>query len=211
MLDLMTSMHIYEKDCVWKLKCEGALFSSLCLSLIPHHLYCAMLGRLLLSVNPAAGSMVWKHPCGKPLFSSPQCYQHYVCIGCVDSSLFCFIHSGAQVWHFPNGGPIFSSPCISGSEQEIFFCSYDCFIYCCSVEGHLRWIFEITARVYTRLCFPYPLRSSDTLLAAASTDWKLWVPESPSGELQSMCELPREVFSSPVVWGLGAEIIIFTV
>ncbi|XP_028636590.1 beta-alanine-activating enzyme [Grammomys surdaster] len=195
------ALDIYEKKCVWKLKCEGAVFSSPCLSLSPHHLYCATLRGLLLAVDPAAGNTVWKHPCGKPLFSSPRCCQCYVCIGCVDGSLLCFTHSGEQVWRFSAGGPIFSSPCISASEQEVFFGSHDCFLYCCTIEGHLRWKFETTARVYaTPFAFRNHLRGGDTLLAAASTDGKLWVLESQSGELRSVYELPGEVFSSPVVW-----------
>ncbi|EDL37914.1 RIKEN cDNA A230062G08, isoform CRA_b, partial [Mus musculus] len=195
------ALDIYEKKCVWKLNCEGALFSSPCVSLSPHHLYCATLGGLLLALNPASGSTVWKRSCGKPLFSSPRCYQQYICIGCVDGSLLCFTHSGEQVWRFAAGGPIFSSPCVSAAEQEIFFGSHDCFIYCCSKEGHLRWKFETTARVYaTPFAFSNHPRSDDALLAAASTDGKLWVLESRSGELRSVYELPGEVFSSPVVW-----------
>ncbi|XP_051026230.1 beta-alanine-activating enzyme [Acomys russatus] len=195
------ALDIYEKTCVWKLNCGGTLFSSPCLSLEPHHLYCATLGGLLLAINPATGSIVWKHSCGKPLFSSPRCCQRYICIGCVDGGLLCFTHSGEQVWCFSAGGPIFSSPCISASEQEVFFGSHDCFLYCCSAEGHLRWKFETTARVYaTPFAFCDHGRSNETLLAAASTDGKLWVLECQSGELRSVCELPGEVFSSPVVW-----------
>lgn len=112
----------------------------------------------------------------------------------------CCSSSPSQVWHFSAGGPIFSSPCISTSEQ-IIFGSHDCFIYCCSADGHLQWKFETTARVYaTPFAFRHHLRSTDALLAAASTDGKLWVLESQSGELRGVYELPGEVFSSPVVW-----------
>ncbi|KAL1790400.1 acyl-CoA synthetase family member 4 isoform X1 [Sigmodon hispidus] len=195
------ALDIYEKKCVWKLRCGGALFSSPCLSLSPHHLYCATLRGLLLAVNPATGDVVWRRACGKPLFSSPRCCQRYICIGCVDGSVLCFTHLGEQVWHFSAGGPVFSSPCISASEQEIFFGSHDCFIYCCSMEGHLQWKFETTARVYaTPFVFSNQSCNSETLLAAASTDGKLWILESQSGKLRSVYELPGEVFSSPVVW-----------
>ncbi|XP_066135430.1 beta-alanine-activating enzyme isoform X2 [Saccopteryx bilineata] len=195
------ALDIYEKKCVWKLKCGGAIFSSPCLNLIPHHLYFATLGGLLLAVNPATGTRVWKHSCGKPLFSSPQCCLQYVCIGCVDGNLLCFTHFGEQVWQFSTSEPIFSSPCTSISEQEIFFGSHDCFIYCCSMEGHLQWKFETTSRVYsTPFAFHNRNRSNEMLLATASTDGKLWILESKSGQLQSVFELPGEVFSSPVVW-----------
>ncbi|KAM8800969.1 beta-alanine-activating enzyme isoform 1-T4 [Rhynchonycteris naso] len=195
------ALDIYEKKCVWKLKCGGAIFSSPCLNLIPHHLYFATLGGLLLAVNPASGTRVWKHSCGKPLFSSPQCCLQYVCIGCVDGNLLCFTHFGEQVWQFSTSEPIFSSPCTSLSEQEIVFGSHDCFIYCCSMEGHLQWKFETTSRVYsTPFAFHNHSRSNEMLLAAASTDGKLWILESNSGQLQSVFELPGEVFSSPVVW-----------
>lgn len=44
--------YLQKKKCIWKLKCGGTIFSSPCLSLIPHHLYFATLGGLLLAVNP---------------------------------------------------------------------------------------------------------------------------------------------------------------
>ncbi|XP_045690347.1 beta-alanine-activating enzyme isoform X2 [Phyllostomus hastatus] len=195
------ALDIYEKKCVWKLNCGGTVFSSPCLNLIPHHLYFATLGGLLLAVDPATGNRVWRHSCGKPLFSSPRCCLQYVCIGCVDGNLLCFTHSGEQVWQFSTSEPIFSSPCTSASEQEIFFGSHDCFVYCCSMKGHLQWKFQTTSRVYsTPFAFHNHDRSDDMLLAAASTDGKLWILESKSGQLRSVYELPGEVFSSPVVW-----------
>ncbi|KAM9742224.1 beta-alanine-activating enzyme isoform 4-T5 [Dama dama] len=195
------ALDIYKKKCVWKLKCGGTVFSSPCLSLIPYHLYFATLGGLLLAVNPATGDRVWKHSCGKPLFSSPRCCLQYIFIGCVDGNLLCFTHFGEQVWQFSTNEPIFSSPCTSASEQEIFFGSHDCFIYCCSMKGHLQWKFETTSRVYsTPFVFRNHNHTNEMLLAAASTDGKLWILESKSGQLQSVYELPGEVFSSPVVW-----------
>lgn len=194
------ALDIYEKKCVWKLKCGGTIFSSPCLNLIPYHLYFATLGGLLLAVNPATGNTVWKHCCGKPLFSSPRCCLQYVCIGCVDGNLLCFTHFGEQVWQFSTSEPIFSSPCPSTSEQEIFFGSHDCFIYCCTMKGHLQWKFETTSRVYSTPFAFHNKYSNEMLLAAASTDGKLWILESKSGQLQSIYELPGEVFSSPVVW-----------
>ncbi|XP_012496551.1 PREDICTED: acyl-CoA synthetase family member 4 [Propithecus coquereli] len=149
----------------------------------------------------ATGNRIWKHSCGKPLFSSPQCCSQYVCIGCVDGNLLCFTHWGEQVWQFSTSGPIFSSPCTSASEQDVFFGSHDCFIYCCNMEGHLQWKFETTSRVYaTPFVFHNQSQSNEMLLAAASTDGKLWVLDSQTGQLQSVYELPGEVFSSPVVW-----------
>ncbi|XP_013009782.1 beta-alanine-activating enzyme isoform X3 [Cavia porcellus] len=194
------ALDIYKKKCIWKLKCEGTVFSSPCLSLNPHSLYCATLGGLLLAVNPTAGSTVWKHSCGKPLFSSPRCCQQYICIGCVDGNLLCFTHSGEQVWQFSTRGPIFSSPCASASEQEIFFGSHDCFIYCCNMKGHLQWKFKTTSRVYTTPFAFCNYSHNSEMLAAASTDGKLWILESESGQLQSVYQLPGEVFSSPVIW-----------
>ncbi|XP_009205312.2 beta-alanine-activating enzyme isoform X2 [Papio anubis] len=194
------ALDIYRKKCVWKSKCGGTVFSSPCLNPIPHHLYFATLGGLLLAVNPATGNIIWKHSCGKPLFSSPRCCSQYVCIGCVDGNLLCFTHFGEQVWQFCTSGPIFSSPCTSSSEQKIFFGSHDCFVYCCNMKGHLQWKFETTSRVYaTPFAFHNCNSSNEMLLAAASTDGKLWILESQSGQLQSVYELPGEVFSSPVV------------
>ncbi|XP_037685788.1 beta-alanine-activating enzyme isoform X2 [Choloepus didactylus] len=195
------ALDIYKKTCLWKLKCGATVFSSPCLSLNPYHLYFATLGGLLLAVNPATGNRIWKYSCGKPLFSSPRCCLQYICIGCVDGNLLCFTHFGEQVWQFSTSGPIFSSPCTSASEQEIFFGSHDCFVYCCNMKGHLQWKFEATSRVYaTPFAFPSHNHSNEMLLAAASTDGKLWILDSNSGQLQSVYELPGEVFSSPVVW-----------
>lgn len=110
---------------------------------------------------------------------------------------FCFY----QVWQFSTSEPIFSSPCTSASEQEIFFGSHDCFIYCCNMKGQLRWKFQTTSTVYsTPFAFRNHTCSSEAWLAAASTDGKLWILESESGNLQRVYQLPGEVFSSPVVW-----------
>lgn len=69
------------------------------------------------------------------------------------------------------------------------------------MKGHLRWKFKTTSRVYsTPFAFHNHSRSNDMLLAAASADGKLWILECETGQLQSVCELPGEIFSSPVVW-----------
>ncbi|KAM9286313.1 beta-alanine-activating enzyme [Cariama cristata] len=198
------TLDIYKKACIWKLHCEGgAVFSSPCLSSFPHHLYVATLGGLLLAVNPVTGSKIWKNFLGKPLFSSPHCNEKHVCVGCVDGNLYCYTHSGEKVWQFSTNGPVFSSPCISSlTKQEIFFGSHDCFIYCCNMEGNLLWKFEATSSVYGT---PFIFQSDDLknkiLLAAVSTDGKVWILNAKSGTAEGIDKLPGEVFSSPVVWG----------
>ncbi|NXP45361.1 ACSF4 enzyme, partial [Heliornis fulica] len=198
------ALDIYKKACIWKLHCEGgAVFSSPCLSSFPHHLYVATLGGLLLAVNPVTGNKIWKNLLGKPLFSSPHCNEVYVFVGCVDGNLYCYTHSGGKVWQFSTNGPVFSSPCISSlTEQEIFFGSHDCFIYCCNMEGNLLWKFEATSSVYGT---PFVFQSDDLknkiLLAAVSTDGKVWILNAKSGTAEGTDKLPGEVFSSPVVWG----------
>ncbi|XP_052635964.1 beta-alanine-activating enzyme isoform X2 [Harpia harpyja] len=198
------TLDIYKKACIWKLHCEGgAVFSSPCLSSSPHHLYVATLGGLLLAVNPVTGNKIWKSFLGKPLFSSPHCNEKYICVGCVDGNLYCYTHSGEKVWQFSTNGPVFSSPCISSlTKQEIFFGSHDCFIYCCNMEGNLLWKFEATSSVYGT---PFVFQSGDLknkiLLAAVSTDGKVWILNAKSGTAEGVDKLPGEVFSSPVVWG----------
>ncbi|XP_036619637.1 beta-alanine-activating enzyme isoform X2 [Trichosurus vulpecula] len=196
------ALDIYKETCVWKSHCEGIVFSSPCLSLAPHHLYIATLKGVLLALNPVTGNRVWTHSCGKPLFSSPQCSLQYVLVGCVDGNLYCFNHIGQLVWQVSTNGPIFSSPCISDSmKQEIFFGSHDCFIYCYNMEGHFQWKFEATASIYgTPFTFHNHNLSNEMLLAAASTDGKLWILGAERGQLQTVHKLPGEVFSSPVVW-----------
>ncbi|NXR69928.1 ACSF4 enzyme, partial [Rhadina sibilatrix] len=198
------ALDIYKKICIWKLHCEGgAVFSSPCLSSFPHHLYVATLGGLLLAVNPVTGSKIWKSSLGKPLFSSPHCNESYVCVGCVDGNLYCYTHSGEKVWQFSTNGPVFSSPCLSSlTKQEIFFGSHDCFIYCCNMEGNLLWKFEATSSVYgTPFIFQSDDLNNKILLAAVSTDGKVWILNARSGTAEGVDKLPGEVFSSPVVWG----------
>ncbi|NXI53534.1 ACSF4 enzyme, partial [Chloroceryle aenea] len=198
------ALDIYKKACIWKLHCEGgAVFSSPCLSSLPHHLYVATLGGLLLAVHPVIGIKIWKHFLRKPLFSSPHCNEKYVCIGCVDGNLHCYTHSGEKVWQFSTNGPVFSSPCISSlTKEEIFFGSHDCFIYSCNMEGNLLWKFEATSSVYGT---PFIFQSDDLrnkiLLAAVSTDGKVWILNAKNGTVEGVNKLPGEVFSSPVVWG----------
>ncbi|XP_015717711.1 beta-alanine-activating enzyme isoform X1 [Coturnix japonica] len=200
----MYALDIYEKLCVWKLHCEGgAVFSSPCLSSFPHHVYVATLGGLLLAVDPVTGDKIWKSFLGKPLFSSPHCNEKCVCIGCVDGNLYCYNHSGEKVWQFSTNGPVFSSPCISSlTKQEVFFGSHDHFIYCCNMEGNLLWKFKATSSVYGT---PFVFQSDDSknkvLLAAVSTDGKVWILNARTGTAEGIDTLPGEVFSSPVVWG----------
>ncbi|NWV40964.1 ACSF4 enzyme, partial [Grantiella picta] len=198
------ALDIYEKVCIWKLHCEGgAVFSSPCLSSFPLHLYVATLGGLLLAVNPVTGSKIWKSRLGKPLFSSPHCSENYVCVGCVDGNLYCYTHSGEKVWQFSTNGPVFSSPCLSSlTKQEIFFGSHDCFIYCCNMEGNLLWKFEATSSIYgTPFIFQSDDLNNKILLAAVSTDGRVWILNAKSGTAEGVDKLPGEVFSSPVVWG----------
>ncbi|NWJ07217.1 ACSF4 enzyme, partial [Crypturellus undulatus] len=198
------ALEIYKKTCIWKTHCEGgAVFSSPCLSFFPYHLYVATLGGLLLAINPATGNKTWKSPLGKPLFSSPHCNEKYVYVGCVDGNLYCLTHSGEKVWQFSTNGPVFSSPCISSlTKQEVFFGSHDCFIYCCDMAGNLLWKFEATSSVYGT---PFVFQSDDLknkiLLAAVSTDGKVWILNAKSGTAEGVDKLPGEIFSSPVVWG----------
>ncbi|XP_015281810.1 PREDICTED: acyl-CoA synthetase family member 4 isoform X2 [Gekko japonicus] len=197
------ALDIYKEECVWKLHTDaGAVFSSPCLNLLPHHLYIATLGGLLLAVNPVTGSPIWKGVCGKPVFSSPHCNKDCVCVGCVDGNLYCFSHFGEKVWQFSTNGPIFSSPCLSSFAREVFFGSHDHFTYCCNREGDLMWKFETTSTVYAT---PFVFHSRDledkTLLAVISTDGRIWILNAKTGVVEGSGKLPGEVFSSPVVWG----------
>nr|XP_033800622.1 beta-alanine-activating enzyme isoform X2 [Geotrypetes seraphini] len=195
------ALNINMKTCVWKLHCGGgSVFSSPCVNIQPHLLYIATLAGLLLAVNPNTGCSVWKYSCGKPLFSSPQCNQEYVCVGCVDKNLYCFNHSGQKIWHFSTNGPVFSSPCLT--EHAVLFGSHDTIIYCCGMDGNLLWKFETSAKVYATPCiFCFHGMGSSACMAAASTDGKLWILDAQNGLLRSVYELPGEVFSSPVVCG----------
>lgn len=98
---------------------------------------------------------------------------------------------------------MFSSPCFSSlTKEEIFFGSHDCFIYCCNMEGNLLWKFEATSSVYgTPFIFQSEDLNNKILLAAVSTDGKVWILNAKSGTAEGVDKLPGEVFSSPVVWG----------
>lgn len=98
---------------------------------------------------------------------------------------------------------MFSSPCISSlTKQEVFFGSHDHFIYCCNTEGDLLWKFKATSSVYgTPFVFQRNDSKNKVLLAAVSTDGKVWILNARSGTAEGTDTLPGEVFSSPVVWG----------
>ncbi|XP_048392515.2 beta-alanine-activating enzyme isoform X1 [Stegostoma tigrinum] len=202
--------HLYALDipgkvCAWKLYCGGgAVFSTPCLNKSPRRLYIATLGESLVAVNPDTRSVVWKHFCGKPLFSSPQCTVQNVFVGCVDGSLQCFSHNGDQLWQFSTGGPIFTSPCIcrfSPTSQKIICGSHDCFVYCLDEVGSLMWKFETSRQVYA-VPFVFTNYNLDnrTLVAVISTDGNLWLLAAATGELVTSYSLPGKVFSSPVLW-----------
>nr|XP_003221627.2 PREDICTED: acyl-CoA synthetase family member 4 isoform X1 [Anolis carolinensis]XP_016849521.1 PREDICTED: acyl-CoA synthetase family member 4 isoform X1 [Anolis carolinensis] len=197
------ALDIYKEECVWKLNTEaGAVFSSPHLSVLPHHLYVATLGGLLLAVNPIMGNIIWKHVCGKPIFSSPHCNKDSVCVGCVDGNLYCFSHFGEKVWVFSSNGPIFSSPCISNCTNEVFFGSHDYYIYCCNMEGNLMWKFKTTSTVYaTPFVFQSQAFGGKPFLAVVSTDGRIWILNAKTGLIEGSGKLPGEVFSSPVVCG----------
>ncbi|XP_063776957.1 beta-alanine-activating enzyme isoform X2 [Pseudophryne corroboree] len=197
------AVDIEVKQCVWKSHCEGgAVFSSPCISTKPHHVYIATLGGCVLALNPATGKTFWKFDIGKPVFSSPQCSQDHVFVGCVDANFYCLSHLGEKVWHIATDGPIFSSPCISTLSKQVFFGSHDGLIYCCTDKGNLLWKYKTSSRLYaTPFVFPNPHTGSTELLASASTDGNLWILDCHSGLLICQCALEGEIFSSPVVCG----------
>ncbi|XP_075422266.1 beta-alanine-activating enzyme isoform X2 [Ascaphus truei] len=197
------ALDIEVKQCVWKCHCGGgAVFSSPCISTKPYHLYVATLAGLLMALNPATGSSIWKYAFGKPVFSSPQCNQDHVFVGCVDENFYCFSHAGEKIWKLNTTGPIFSSPCISSVTKQISFGSHDGFIYCCNTDGVLLWKYKTSLRVYaTPFVFPNPHAEDTELLAAASTDGNVWILDAKTGLLNNKYKLEGEIFSSPVVWG----------
>ncbi|XP_043546375.1 beta-alanine-activating enzyme isoform X1 [Chiloscyllium plagiosum] len=199
------ALDIHSKVCVWKLHCGGgAVFSTPCLNRSPRRLYIATLGESLVAVNPDTRSIVWKHFCGKPLFSSPQCTVQNVYVGCVDGSLQCFSHSGDQLWQFSTGGPIFTSPSVchlSPTNRKIICGSHDCFVYCLDEVGCLVWKFETSKPVYAvPFVFTNYNLDNQTLVAVVSTDGNLWILAAATGELVTSYSLPGEIFSSPVLW-----------
>lgn len=70
------------------------------------------------------------------------------------------------------------------------------------MDGNLLWKFEATSSVYGT---PFVFQSDDLknkiLLAAVSTDGKVWILNAKTGTAEGIDKLPGEVFSSPVVWG----------
>ncbi|XP_078458863.1 beta-alanine-activating enzyme isoform X1 [Lampetra planeri] len=150
---LLYALRPSDEMCVWRLHCGGgSVFSSPCVSLIPRAAYVGTLGGRLLAVNPDDGAMLWSRDCGKPLFSSPACSCAYVCVGCVDGSLYTFSHVGDKMWQFRTDGPVFSSPCIVGNLLDVVFGSHDGSVYAVSASGELRWKHQLGAPVYATPC-----------------------------------------------------------
>ncbi|XP_056414432.1 beta-alanine-activating enzyme isoform X2 [Hyla sarda] len=104
------ALDVEVKQCIWKAHCEGgAVFSSPCISMEPHHLYTATLGGRVLAFNPVTGKTIWTIDLRKPVFSSPSCDQKHVFVGCVDANFYCFSHMGEKRDLSVNGGGVESS------------------------------------------------------------------------------------------------------
>uniref|UniRef100_S4RLE4 Aminoadipate-semialdehyde dehydrogenase n=1 Tax=Petromyzon marinus TaxID=7757 RepID=S4RLE4_PETMA len=195
---LLYALRPSDETCVWRLHCGGgSVFSSPCVSLTPRAAYVGTLGGHLLAVNPDDGAMLWSRDCGKPLFSSPACSCAYVCVGCVDGSLYTFSHMGDKMWQFRTDGPVFSSPCIVGNRLDVVFGSHDGSVYAVSASGQLQWKHQLGAPVYATPCtWVCPAG----LVVAAGTDGLVCVLDEQGNPVCSY-RLPGEVFSSPVAWG----------
>ncbi|KAJ8277095.1 hypothetical protein GJAV_G00071420 [Gymnothorax javanicus] len=202
--------HIYALDpqaqcCRWSQHCGGgAIFSSPCLDPTHRQLYVATLKGDLLCLNPESGALLWSHSNTTPFFSSPCCSNSSLCIGSVDSNIYCFSHRGSMLWQFPTDGPIFSSPCsrpTSLANQKVYCGSHDGCVYCLS-DGALLWRFQAGGKVFSSpFLFPRPGCAGEDLVAVATTNGTLWILGAKDGVPQASLSLPGEVFSSPVLWG----------
>uniref|UniRef100_S4RLD8 Aminoadipate-semialdehyde dehydrogenase n=1 Tax=Petromyzon marinus TaxID=7757 RepID=S4RLD8_PETMA len=199
---LLYALRPSDETCVWRLHCGGgSVFSSPCVSLTPRAAYVGTLGGHLLAVNPDDGAMLWSRDCGKPLFSSPACSCAYVCVGCVDGSLYTFSHMGDKMWQFRTDGPVFSSPCIVGNRLDVVFGSHDGSVYAVSASGQLQWKHQLGAPVYATPCtWSHDPATDAGLVVAAGTDGLVCVLDEQGNPVCSY-RLPGEVFSSPVAWG----------
>ncbi|XP_034860820.1 beta-alanine-activating enzyme isoform X4 [Mirounga leonina] len=196
----MMAVDLHSGKVKWEQILGDRIESSACVSKCGNFIVVGCYNGLVYVLRSNSGEKYWMFPTENAVKSSatvdPTTGLLY--IGSHDQHAYAL---DIYVWQFSTSEPIFSSPCASASEQEIFFGSHDCFIYCCNMKGHLQWKFETTSRVYaTPFAFRYQEGDSGMLLAAASTDGKLWILDSKSGRLQSVYELPGEVFSSPVIW-----------
>ncbi|XP_064440606.1 beta-alanine-activating enzyme isoform X4 [Mirounga angustirostris] len=196
----MMAVDLHSGKVKWEQILGDRIESSACVSKCGNFIVVGCYNGLVYVLRSNSGEKYWMFPTEDAVKSSatmdPTTGLLY--IGSHDQHAYAL---DIYVWQFSTSEPIFSSPCASASEQEIFFGSHDCFIYCCNMKGHLQWKFETTSRVYaTPFAFRYQEGDSGMLLAAASTDGKLWILDSKSGRLQSVYELPGEVFSSPVIW-----------
>lgn len=70
------------------------------------------------------------------------------------------------------------------------------------MEGQLLWKFKATSSVYgAPFVFQRDGCKDRILLAAVSTDGRVWILNAKTGTAEGAEKLPGEVFSSPVVWG----------
>ncbi|KAK7831815.1 hypothetical protein U0070_016445 [Myodes glareolus] len=195
------AVDLYSGKTRWEQLLGDRIESSACVSKCGNFIVVGCYDGLVYVLKSKSGEKYWAFTTEDAVKSSPAVdpTTGRIYVGSHDQHAYAL---DIYVWRFSAGGPVFSSPCIPASEREILFGSHDCFLYCCSMEGRLQWKFETTARVYaTPFAFSNQSCSSESLLAAASTDGKLWILEAQSGKLRSVHTLPGEVFSSPVVWG----------
>ncbi|CAC5424855.1 AASDH [Mytilus coruscus] len=126
---------------------HGSIFASPCVSSQPHLIFCATLGGIVAAIHGDSGTLLWKHNCTKPVFSSPMLTKSGICVGCVDRQIYHIHFQGQMTWQFTVEDLVFSSPTFV--DNVILFGSDDCHLYCLSMEGCLIWTVKVESAVYS--------------------------------------------------------------
>ncbi|KAK7097520.1 hypothetical protein V1264_004483 [Littorina saxatilis] len=148
------ALHCKYQSVVWKCSAGGgSVFASPALSDDSSAVFAATLGGRITAMSVTTGKVLWSVSVGKPVFSSPTVHADCLCVGCVDSTLYCLsCAKGDQMWTFKADAPIFSSPVVTKAtrscQQCILFGCHDNNLYCISESGQVLWRTMTSSTVY---------------------------------------------------------------
>ncbi|KAG8248869.1 hypothetical protein J6590_032442 [Homalodisca vitripennis] len=155
------------------------------------------LGGQVVALKCASGEVKWDATLLSPVFSSPCVVAGVVVMAEVEGTLHAFLpESGVEVWKISVGGKIFSSLSVTGN--LVLFGCHDNNLYCLRCSEHaieMLWRQDAGSAVYAT-----PVRLGPHYLAFATTEGLVYTACLHSGKIITSIRLPKEIFSSPVIY-----------
>ena len=205
------TLDIDQRQCMWTYSGTGACVSTPAVN-EGNCVFVTFLNGEIHCLDLLSGTDLWKTDLRKPIFSSPSLLKKLLLVTCVDGVLYAFSTDGRMMWTFVTNGPIFSTPVAVelNSSRSIIFGNNSGVIYCLDDKGELVWSFVGDSQIYSSSC-TYPnidnvshseansYTNNSILVLAICTSGFIYLLRLSSGECVMSCQLPGEIFSSPVL------------